>query len=483
VSDRRSRRAAALTALAFALALAACTTPPRRDPPRPVRDVVQDLPDRWQQAGEPALLAGKWWSVYGDPALDRLVDEALAANLDLVRAVARVDQARAILAITRAAQYPTATLDASKTQQQVSAVNAFPLPPGVPRIQPANRIGIEVAYEIDFWGRFARATDAARADLFALEEDREAVRLALTADVVKSYFTLAAADRSIESTERTVASRAETLRLQRERLRYGLASEYEVRTFETELASARSTLAAVNRDRALAQNALAVLLGRTPKRIVEAPVDRNVPAEDALPPQLVPAGLPSDLLLRRPDLRATERRLQAADARIDVARAAMFPSIQLTGRLGTEAASLSDLFSGPAGVWRLGGSLLQPVFSAGRLRAEVERGEAFERELVAQYRQTVQGAFREVLDAIQAQASAREVLEAETARERSLSETLAMAEVRYKSGLSSQLEVLDAQRGLLGARLAKIDAARQWRLAVADLARALGGGWEERTNR
>ncbi|MFZ5511223.1 MAG: TolC family protein, partial [Pseudomonadota bacterium] len=224
--------------------------------------------------------------------------------------------------------------------------------------------------------------------------------------------------------------------------------------------------------------ALAVLLGRSPRQVVEAAVERS-PDGGAAPAVWVPEGLPSELLLRRPDLRAAEHRLAAADARVDAARAGYFPSIALTGYLGSESARLSNLFSGPAGIWQFAATLLQPIFNAGRTSAEVEAAAARERQLIAAYRGAVANAFREVKDALVAQSRAREALEAETRRAEALQKATALARLRYDNGIASQLDVLDAERSLLQARLNRAEALRAHRVAVADLVRALGGGWSE----
>jgi multidrug efflux system outer membrane protein len=441
---------------------------------------AQELPAAWKvaPAGGVAAPADRWWMLYGEPALDRLVEEALAHNQDLQLAVARVDEARALARIAEAQRLPSVGAAAEVSRGRRSERSSFPLPPGVPTTQDTYRGTLNVAYELDLWGRLKNTAEAARARLLATRAAQETVHLTLTAQVVQSYFNLAALDGQVEATRRSLALRLEELELQRVRHRSGLIGEFELRQREAEVASARVQLSALERAREAEEAALAVLLGRSPQAIVEGEVEREA-HRDAPPAVVVPQGLPSDLLLRRPDLVEAEQSLIAAHADIGAARAALFPRIALTGFLGSESASLSDLFSGPAGVWQLAAGLTQPIFQGGRLLAEVEAAEARRRQAVAQYRKAIQQAFSEVREALARQTRSREIFEAEGSRIQALTETLRLARVRYAQGLSSQLEVLDTERSLLAAELSRIDALRDQRAAVADLVRALGGGWGE----
>jgi multidrug efflux system outer membrane protein len=237
----------------------------------------------------------------------------------------------------------------------------------------------------------------------------------------------------------------------------------------------RAQLPPLERDRELEEAALAALLGRAPRAVLEDAVARTALAADAPSAVVVPSGLPSELLLRRPDIVEAEQRLVAANARVAVARSAYFPSIRLTGFLGSESAELDDLFTGPAGIWSFAAALAQPLYAGGRLQAQRDAAAARERAALAQYQGAVRGAFREVRQALSAQVRARESFEAQAARVDALAQTLRLARLRYASGVSSQLDVLDAERGLLAAQTARIEALRAQRAAVADLYRALGG--------
>jgi multidrug efflux system outer membrane protein len=442
-----------------------------------------ELPAGWAgPEGQSAAVPGApWWKFYGDARLVRLVEEAFAHNADLQLAVARVDEARALLGQTRSEQFPTvdAGLDASRTQSSLRA--ATPLPPGVARETNDYRAALNVSYEIDLWGRLRDATAAARADLLATDAARETVRIALAAGVVQGYFALRAFDEQLAATQRSLATRTESLALQKLRYENGVISEFEYHQLEAEVLAARAQLPVLERNRVAQENALAVLLGRSPRAIYEGTVVEN-PAEtggksDEPPALVVPAGLPSELLLRRPDLVETEHRLIAANARIGVARTAYFPSISLTGFLGSESVELSDLFTGAAGISQVAAGIAQPIWNAGRISSQVQAANARERQALAQYRRATENAFREVRDAIVAQVKTREQFDAENQRVAALHNSLRLAKLRYANGIASQLDVLDAERNLLAAELNRSDALRAQRAAVADLFKALGGGW------
>jgi multidrug efflux system outer membrane protein len=454
--------------LVVALLAAGCTVQPKYEPP------AVELPEAWQQSAPRFAEDGRWWRIYQDPSLETFVDEAFKSNADLVVAAARVDEARAVLGEAQSFLLPSVDAQGSASRQRISTRTAV-APPGVPREYSSYRGTLNVSYELDLFGRLRAGAEAARAELAASEASRDAVRLALAAQVAKSYYALRSFEAQVRLTRQTLELREEALGLQRKRRNAGVIGDYELRQLEAEAAAARAQLPGLEQSREREEVALQVLLGRSPKAIFESDLSRAEGQDDRLVPPVVPGGLPSELLLRRPDLVEAERRLAAANARIAVARAEMFPSIALTGFLGSESASLSNLFSGPAGVWQIAAAVTQPIFSGGRLEARTEGAQARERALVAQYQQAVRTAFGEVRNALVAQRRAREIYDAETERANALAETLRLARLRYQSGIASQLEVMDAERGLLDARAARIDALRAHREAVADLFRALGG--------
>lgn len=470
---------ATLTTLLAAAVLAGCAVGPDYERP------AFDLPARWSATptdeaqgvtgARAADTAGeRWWQLYADPVLDRLIDEALQRNADAAIAAARVLEARAVSGLTDADRYPSLSASLSGNRTESSLRGTFPVA-GVPRIQNSYRATLDAAYEVDLWGKYRRASEAARADLFAAESARDALYLSLTAQVAQQYFALIAADAQTALTEHTLASRNETLKLFAQRRDAGMLSEYDLRQAEAELAATRSQLAGLRQSRDRIESALTVLLGRSPREAMSGPVERGSPP--AFTELVVPAGLPSDLLLRRPDLREAEQRLIAANARIGNARAQYFPSIGLTAYLGGESVAFSQLFSGPAGIFQFAAAITQPLWNAGRLRAGVEISEARRDQALAGYQKAVASAFKDLRDALAEQDAARETLDAETARADALEKALTAAQQRFDAGIASRLDVLDVERNLLNAQLARIDSERARKAALADLFKALGGGW------
>jgi multidrug efflux system outer membrane protein len=451
--------------LAVALLLTGCTVGPNYTRPQ------VDLPKDFGVAQAPTPPAERWWTLFNDPVLARAVDEALAANRDLKAAAERVEQARAQLRITRSDQLPSAGLEASRSRNRASQEGSFPLPPEFVETD-LNRLVLRFSWELDFWGKYRRASEAARAEILASEAGRDAVRASLVGDVVRGYFALQALDRRIETVGLTMRTRAKSLELQQLRYDHGIVSELELRQVESDLRSSEALLPALRQARVRQEGALALLFGRAPREVFEAKVERGAPT---LPAAFeVPAGLPSDLLLRRADLREAEARLHAANARIGVARAAYFPSITLTGFYGGESQSLGDLFSGPARTWNLAAGLLQPLYAAGEIRGGFDLANARTREAAELYQKAVANAFREVRDAIAAQANLRDAFAAQQQRERSLARALELARLRYDNGAISLFEALETERQLLLARLDAIDAERDRRNAVVELYLALG---------
>jgi multidrug efflux system outer membrane protein len=451
-----------------ALACAACASPVRYERP-PV-----ELPAAWKASAPRFAEDGRWWRIYEDAPLDALVQEAFRDNADLVVAAARVDEARALLAEAESFLLPRLDAQASASRQQISQRSATSFP-GVAREFSSYRATLNLSYDVDLFGRLRSGADAARAELEASEAARDAVRLALAAQVVKSYFGLRSLDEQVALTRQSLSLREELLALQRKRHRAGVIGDFELRQLEAEAAAARAQLPALEEAREAQEAALAVLLGRTPRATFESGIEVKGQYGEALQAPVVPAGMPSELLLRRPDLVDAERRLAAANARVALARAEVFPSIALTGVLGSESAALSNLFSGPAVLWTLAGALTQPIFSGGRTEARTAAAEARERAALAQYQQAVRVAFSEVRTALVSQSRARERFDAESERAGALQETLRLARLRYENGIASQIDVIDAERGLLAARVSRVDALRAHRAAVADLFRALGG--------
>jgi multidrug efflux system outer membrane protein len=438
------------------------------------------LPENWssvQGAHQTSTAGEHWWGLFNDPALDALVDEALQHNHDVEAAAARILEAEAALGISEADRYPVVTVNGAGNRKGVSEVTAMPLFGGVPRQQNNARLTLDASYELDIWGKYRRASDAARAQLLAAQASRETVLLTLTSDVAQQYFNLLAADDQVAVVRDVLKSRQESLDLLRIRYKNGVGSEYEIRQAEAEEAAVRSQLSGVLKAQENLESALAILLGRSPRDVMEGKVARGSVAP--LETLWVPDGLPSELLLRRPDIREAEQKLLAEDAKIDAARAEFFPTISLTGYLGLESATLAKLFTGPAGIFQFALGLSQPIFNAKRLDFSVKATEARREQAVAAYKKAVASAFGDVRNALNAQTAGRDTLKAESERVVALLETQRLAKVRYDGGYSSRLEVLDADRQLLQAKLARIDAENAQRAAVVSLFKALGGGWKQ----
>jgi len=413
-----------------------------------------------------------WWTLYSDPLLEELVSTAQKNNADLRLAAARVLEAEAQLREAGAAFYPEVTGGYTATRNQVSE-RIVPAPqPGVPLERTQHQLLASTNFELDFWGRFARAGEAARANLLASTFSRDVVFLTLSSATAQSYFALRSLDAQVGVLERTIAARRDALEIARARLEAGFSSELDVHQAQGALSDALVQMREAQRNRALIERQLAQLAGR---------LDLRLPAGElfALPvPPVPPAGLPSALLERRPDIRSAEQSLISANAQIGVARAALFPTISLTAGLGSQSAEFSNLLSSGAGIWSLGFGLALPIFDAGRREARVDQADARRSQAVANYQRSIETGFREVSDAL-VNVQETGVAEAELeARLKAARSALELSTARYESGYSPFLEVLDAQRTANEAELAFVRN-RQNRLAFSvDLMKALGGGWK-----
>jgi multidrug efflux system outer membrane protein len=454
------------------VAIAGCALTPPSPPP------AQDVPP-----GDAAnVVAADWWTAFRDPELTKLVAEALANNLDLRLAIARIDEARGLAALARSQLFPSLDLNAGASRAKISGVGSTRLPPGTPLVADSYSLGLSLAYETDLWGRVRSNVAAAGQELAASQFARDTIRIAIASETARNYFALRDVDAQLVLLRETLGTREETIRLQRDRFEAGVIGELDLQQSIAERATVAGDIASSERAARNFEAAIAVLAGRTPRGVFATDIARaeTTPRSVEAVPD-VPAGLPSDLLAQRPDIRAAEARLAAADYRIQEARAQYFPDIALTASYGGASAALGDLFIGPARVWSLAAALTQPIFRAGQIRALVDTAEARREQALVAYTQSVQAAFREAHDAFTAQRTSREALIAQTERRDALAKALELARLRYDAGYSPFLEVLDAQRNLLAAERARIDAARDLRLAIVDIYRALGGGWKPDT--
>jgi multidrug efflux system outer membrane protein len=439
-----------IVVFALAIALAACSTTPTAPP-------QLDLPQG--SANDPSL--EHWWTEFNDATLDRLVDEAIGNNLDLRLAISRIDSARAEVTAAQGDLFPKVNLGMDAARSRFSEVGPQAIP-GIPPVFNDYRIGVNASYEVDLWGKYHAENRAAQDDLLASQYARETVRTVVSAEVAQAYFQLVAADAQLKLLEDTLKSRTDTVALQRDRYQGGIIGEYDLAQAEAERAAVASDVATTQRAIGELESALAVLLGRSPREVFAPQVAREDIASRLLTVPTLPEGLPSNLLERRPD----------------IARADYFPSLALTGSYGTESVALHSLFTGPAAMWSIGAALAQPLLNLKSIEANVQGRTAQRDQTVIGYQQTVQTAFKETHDALVANQTMRDALAAQTERAAKLSHALDLAETRYRAGYSPYLEVLDAQRQLLQAQTLQILAARNVRLAVVDLAKAMGGGWE-----
>ena len=424
---------------------------------------------------DPQTLANlKWFDVFKDEKLQDLINEALTHNYDLREAVARIDAARANLGITRSDQFPTIGASADVLNQRQSRSSAFDIPEPIKRDRSFGSVLLNLlTYEIDIWGRLRKATAAARSDLLATEEARLAVITTLISDVATAYFSLRELDFELDISRRTLTSREESLRLIRLRQQRGVATLLDVRQAEELVYNATEVIPALEQSIQQTENLLSFLTGKNPSAIA-----RGLSLTEQPMPPSVPAGLPSDLIERRPDIRAAENSLIAANARIGVAKAAFFPRISISAFLGYESGQITSLFSSSRSVWSVLPEVSQPIFTGGRLRSNVKLTQAQREFLLVDYQKTIQDAFREVSDALIANQKIKDVrtqraLLVETLRDRSR-----LSYLRYTGGVATLLEALDADRELFEAERSLAVARRDELLSVVQLYKALGGGWQ-----
>jgi outer membrane protein, multidrug efflux system len=416
----------------------------------------------------------KWFEVFKDERLQGMVRTALVQNHDLRGALVRVEAARANLGITRADQFPTVDAGANVTTQRSSASGTFPLPEGVDQTRTFGSVALNLlSFEVDVWGRLRRATDAARADLLATEENRKAVVTTLVSEVASAYFNLLELDLELEIARRTLTAREESLRLIRSRAQGGIATVVEVRQGEQLVYGAAQAIPNLEQLIEQTENQISLLLGGNPGGII-----RGRPLTEQEQPPSVPAGLPSALLERRPDIRAAEQNLVAANAVIGVAKAAYFPRISLTGFLGFQSSQLSNLFTGPTKVWQFAPQVAQPIFNAGRITSNVRLARAQEQIAVIQYERAIQTAFREVSDTLIQYQKVREIRAQQELLVATLQDRSRLSYIRYRGGVDTLLNALDADRDLFEAELRLAQTRLNELLGVVQLYRALGGGWQ-----
>lgn len=459
---------------ALALGLVGCKVGPDYqrpsvDSPNAYRTATSDTLPR---TGANSLSDLGWAQVFDEPQLQAYLAEALTNSWDIKIAAARVLQAEAAARVTRSQFFPTINAGGDIQTTRFSKSGSFPLPAGVDPQREFGEVFLSMpGYELDLWGRIRRANEAARAQILASVEAQRTVRQTLVAQTATAYYELLELDLELDISKRSYQSRTNSLDLTRSRQEGGVAALQDVYQSEILVHTAEAAIVDTLRRIEQQENLLAILLGRNPGGI-----QRGAPLTSQLVRAEIPVGLPSALLERRPDIRNAEQQLVAANAEIGQARAAFFPQISLTGFYGYQSASLSDLFSAPARVWQFGPSVTVPLFTGGRLRGNLQQAKARFEEAVARYQQTVQGAFREVSDALIAYKRLRELREKIEARVKSHRGATALAADRYEGGVTSYLEVLYNEQELFNAELSLAQTRRDEFLSVVQLYQALGGG-------
>jgi len=455
-----------LSALGFVSLLGGCVQGP---------DYVKpsvEVPPSYRFATQPDAVAQStetsWWTGFGDRYLDNLVLEALANNRDLMIASGRVDEFAAILAGTRSQAFPQVGYGLSGSRARASEEK---LPPFVDPMSTSWTSVLSASWELDLWGRIRRETEAARANLFATEEARTGVTLTIVSSVIASYMTLLDLDEQLRATDATIVGRKHTVDLFQTRLDGGWISEFEMSLARAEYESALAQRPFILQAIAVQENALSVLIGRNPGPIARAQ------SLDALRAVAVPAGLPSELLIRRPDIRQAEQQLVASNALIGAARALFFPRITLTSLFGFASSALGNLFTGPANTWSFTGDVAGPIYTGGGLTAAVDQAEARRDQSFANYEKVVQNAFRDVEDSLADLRHSAELRETLVRRVADLQRSVELARDRYENGYSDYLDVLDSERSLFNAQLQLASARGDYERALVELYRALGGDW------
>ena len=452
--------------LAALLALSGCLLGPNYE--RPAVDAPPAF--RFAESDAKDLVNTAWWEQFQDPALNALIATALADNKDVKIAAARVEQFLGQFVTTRSQLFPQVAAGFDAQRQRVP-LGSTQLPSGVGPVFNQFQATLSASWEIDFFGKLRRQTEAARASLLSSEEGRRATILTLVASVASSYVNLLSLDRQLDIAKSTAASRAASVHVFQLRFSGGEVSQMELAQSQSEYEASLATIPQIELQIAQQEDALSILLGHNPGDIAR---DREL---DDLALPAVPAGLPSELLERRPDLRQAEQDLIAANALIGAARALYFPSISLTGLFGSASTRFSSLFTGPARVWSYAGAVTLPIFTAGSISGQVTQAEAQQQQALFQYQKSIQVAFQEVADALVSLQKTREQLVVQGSQVDALRTYARLARLRFEGGYTSYIEVLDAERSLFNAQLTYAQTQGVVFTSAVSLYKAMGGGW------
>jgi multidrug efflux system outer membrane protein len=467
----RGRRILVALAAVVLTATAGCTLGPNYKRPSVTAPTAYRglSPEAAGTTSTASLADQKWWEVFQDNQLQDLIRTALSNNYDVRIAASRVLQAQGQLGITRADQYPTLNVGGTGLNQRSPAIGPIPT-----YTTTYGQVTASSAWNLDFWGKYRRATEGARANLLASDWARQQVVSTLVGSVASSYFQLRELDLALEISKNTLASRKESLELTTQLTEHGIDTMLDQRQTEELVYTAAAQIPDLERQIEQQENAISLLLGNNP-----GPVPRGLNLTEQPHAPEVPAGLPASLLERRPDIRQAEARLIAANAQIGVARAAYFPQISLTGSAGFESVALTSLFSGPAGLWSLAGSVTEPIFQGGRIKSGVRLAEAQQQEALLTYQQTIQGAFRDVSNALIAYRKNREFRIEQERLTASAQDAARLSEMRFRAGATDYLEVLTNETNHFTDELTLVQAQFNELQALVQLYQALGGGWSE----
>jgi outer membrane protein, multidrug efflux system len=462
-------RSRATIALLVAFSISGCTVGPNyKRPSVDVPTTYRAAPPAGEAGANTAALGeAKWWTVFQDEQLQNLIRVALQSNYDLRIAATRVLQAQAQLGIVRADQFPTLSGGANINSNRTALSPEFPA-----FEETSGQLTLSASWELDFWGKYRRATEAARANLLASEWGQRAVVNTVISNVATAYFQLRALDLQLEISKQTLATRQDSLKLEVALEQNGSTSLVDVRQSEQLVYTAAETIPNIERQIQQNENLISVLLGRNP-----GPVDRGRKLTDQPHPPSIPPGLPSALIERRPDIQYAEQQLVAANAEIGVAKAAYYPEISLTGTGGFQSPALVKLFTGPAGLWSFGPTLTVPIFTAGKIRSNVKLTEAQEQQALLIYQETIQQAFRDVSDSLIAYQKNREFREQQELLTAAAQDSARLSEIRYQAGVTSYLEVLTNDTNFFAAQLNLAQAQQNELTALVQVYNALGGGW------
>jgi multidrug efflux system outer membrane protein len=463
----------ALIILILFLTLVGCMVGPNYQRPS------VDVPPNWRLEDKEAkdVANTTWWEQFQDPVLNGLIDQALKGNKDVKIAAARVEEYIGRYGFTRSALFPQIGVGASAGQDRYSEKMATPLSPNMDNPATSYQMALNGSWEIDLWGKLRRATEAAQAALLATEENRRAVVLSLVAAVANGYVNLRDLDKQLEVAVATAQSRKGSYEIFKLRFGGGIVSDIELNQAKAVYEQALSTIPLLQKNITVQENDLNLLLGRNP-----GPIPRGKTIDELSLPA-VPAGLPSDLLTKRPDILRAEQELVAANANIGVAKALYFPTISLTGLFGFASKDLSNLFTGPANIWSLALPITAPIFTGGAIAGQVKATEAIQQEALFSYQKTIQTAFREVEDALAAQRRTREQLEAQAREVEAWRNYAKTAWLRYDNGYTSYLEVLYAEQNLFNSELLYTQTQGVLFQALVNLYKAMGGGWVTEADR